>query len=111
MEGRLVGLAGGIAGAVVGIAGGIVSTYFGIRNTNGPEERAFAIRAAALCWLGVSTFLACLFLVPRDWHWLLWAVYVPSHFWFMKWANRGQDHARVKDMTQAGLPGDQTMIP
>jgi hypothetical protein len=98
MDSRLVGLVGGIAGAVVGVMGGIVGTYFSIRNTNGPKERAFAIRAAALCWLGVSTFLACLFFVPRVWHPLLWIVYVPSLLWFIKWANRGQDRARVKDM-------------
>ena len=64
MDGSMVGLVGGIAGGVVGVMGGIVGTYFSIKNTKGPKERAFAIRAAALCWLGVSAFLACLFLLP-----------------------------------------------
>jgi hypothetical protein len=98
MDGRLVGLVGGIAGGLLGVMGGIVGTYFGIKNTNGPRERAFAIRAAALCWLGVSTFLACLFLVPSTWRPLLWVVYLPSLCWFIRWMNEGQAHARIKDL-------------
>ena len=35
------GLIGGIAGGVIGIAGGLVGTYFSIKNTRGPRERAF----------------------------------------------------------------------
>ncbi len=72
-----------------------------------PRERAFAIRAAALCWLGVSAFLACLFLLPLNWRLLLWVVYLPSRFWFIRWANERQAGARVEDMTQADLPGRQ----
>ncbi len=107
MDGGLVGLVGGIAGGVVGVMGGIVGTYFSIKNTNGPKERAFAIRAAVLCWLGVSDFLACLCLLPLCWRLLLWIVYLPSLFWFIKWANEGQAGARAEDMTQADLPGRQ----
>ena len=107
MDGSMVGLVGGIAGGVVGVMGGIVGTYFSIKNTKGPKERAFAIRAAALCWLGVSAFLACLFLLPLYWRLLLWVVYLPSLFWFIRWANEGQAVARVEDMTQADLPGRQ----
>lgn len=98
MDGRVVGLVGGIAGGVIGVLGGIVGTYFGVKNTHGLEERAFAIRAAALCWLGVSTFLACLFLLTPPWRPLLWVVYLPSQFWLIRWMNKGQAHARIKDM-------------
>ena len=101
MDGRMVGLVGG----VVGVMGGIVGTYFSIKNTKGSKERAFAIRAPVFCWLGVSAFLACLFLLPRHWGLLLWVVYLPLLFWFIGWANEGQAGARVKDMTQADLPG------
>ncbi len=107
MGSSMVGTVGGIAGGVVGVLGGIVGTYFSIKNTNGHKERAFAIRAAALCWLGVSAFLACLFLLPPYWRLLLWVVYLPSLFWFIKWANEGQAGARVEDMTQAYLPDRQ----
>ena len=39
---------GAIAGAVIGLAGGAVGTWFSIRNTNGPRERAFMVKAAAV---------------------------------------------------------------
>ena len=107
MDGSMVGPVGGIAGGVVGVMGGIVGTYFSIKNTKGPKERAFAIRAAALCWLGVSAFLACLLLLPLYWRLLLWVVYLPSLFWFIRWANEGQSGARVEDMTQVDPPGCQ----
>ena len=98
IDGRLVGLVGGIAGGLVGVAGGVLGTYFSIWNTNGPKERAFAARAAAVCWLGASTFLVCLFLATGGWQWTLWAAYLPLLFWFVRWANEGLDHARVQDM-------------
>ena len=101
------GMLGGIAGGVVGVMGGIVGTYFSIQNTKGPKERASAIRAAALCWLGVSAFLACLFLLRIYWGSLLWVFYLPLLFWFIRWANERQANARVEDMTQADLPGRQ----
>ncbi len=107
MDGGTVGLIGGIAGGVVGVMGGIVGTYFSIRNTNGPRERAFAIRAAALCWLGVSAFLACLFVLPLYWRLLLWVVYPPLLFWFIRWANEAQAGARAEDMTQTDPASSQ----
>jgi hypothetical protein len=86
LDSNTLGLVGGIAGGVLGVMGGIVGTYFSIKNTNGPKERAFAIRAAILCWFGVSAYLPCL-------------------LWFGRWANQRQAGARVEDMTQADLPG------
>jgi hypothetical protein len=106
MDGNLVG---GIAGGVIGVMGGVVGTYFGIKNTNGPRERAFAIRAAGLCWLGISAFLACLFLVPMPWGPLLWAVYLPSLFWFMRWGNERQARARLEDSSEAERPDDRAV--
>jgi hypothetical protein len=103
----MVGLVGGIAGGVLGVMGGIVGTYFSIKNTKGSRERAFVIRAAILCWFGVSAFLACLFLLPMNWRLLLWVVYLPSLFWFIRWASQRQTGARLEDMTQADLPGRQ----
>ena len=98
IDGHPVGLVSVIAGGMVGVAGGIVGTYFRIRKTNGPKERAFAARAAGVCWLGASTFLVCLFLATGGWQWTLWAAYLPLPFWFVRWANEGLDHARVQDM-------------
>ena len=52
MNNAMVGLVGGVAGTLIGVIAGIVGTYFGIRNTRGPKEREFAIRAVVLCWFG-----------------------------------------------------------
>ena len=108
MDSSMVGPLGGIAGGVIGVMGGVVGTYFSVKKTRGPRERAFTIRAAALCWLGVSAFLGCLFLLPMNWRLLLWVVYLPSLFWFIRWANERQAGARVEDMAHAELPGGQT---
>ena len=70
------GMVGGLIGAVVGIIGGALGTYFSIRNTSGPRERAFVIRAAAAGWLGVSAFLAGLYFLPSPYNLLLWIPYV-----------------------------------
>jgi hypothetical protein len=101
MGGNLVG---GIVGSVLGVMGGLIGTYFGIKNTHGPRERAFAVRAAALCWLGVSAFLACLFMTPMRWSPLLWLVYLPALFGFIRWGNTRQALARAEDAARAGPP-------
>ncbi len=104
MDDRMAGLVGGITGGVIGVMGGLIGTYFSIKNTNGPRERAFTIRASILCWLGVSAFLAGLFLLPLLWRSLAWVVYMPSLFWFVRWANQRQARAKVEDMTRGNEP-------
>jgi hypothetical protein len=69
------GLAGGIAGAVIGLAGGLVGAWAGIRNTKGPRERAFVLRAILLLWACMALFLAGLLLLPKPYNWFLWAPY------------------------------------
>lgn len=72
---QLGGWIGGILGGVLGLAGGIIGTYCGIRNTNGPRERRFMVRAAVVTWVGVLLFLALLFWLPSPWRFLLWVPY------------------------------------
>ena len=74
------GVIGGILGAVIGIAGGIVGTWCSIRNTRGPRERAFMIRASVVAWVGIAVFLALLLLLPhpyRLWMWLPYGILLP----------------------------------
>lgn len=40
----------GIIGCAIGVASGTVGTYFSIKNTNGPRERAFLIKLSAIGW-------------------------------------------------------------
>lgn len=74
-SGELWGWIGGIAGGLIGIAGGIFGTRCSIKNTNGPRERAFIIRAAACYWIGGLLFLGLLFALPMAYRGLLWIPY------------------------------------
>jgi len=69
------GLAGAIIGSVGGIAGGVIGTYFSVKNTNSPREKAFMIRASVGIWFGVTIFLLMLFLLPTPYKWLPWIPY------------------------------------
>lgn len=73
--GQLAGGIGGIAGGLIGLAGGIIGTYFSIRNTQGPRERAFMVRSALVCWVAILAFLALLFSIPDPYRGFLWIPY------------------------------------
>jgi hypothetical protein len=49
-----VGTVGGILGVVAGLAGGAVGTFASIKNTGGPRERQFMVRAAGAAWVGIT---------------------------------------------------------
>lgn len=69
------GIVGGIAGILIGLMGGIVGTWASIRNTGGPRERSFVVRACVVLWAGGIVFLALMFLLPMPWRFLLWIPY------------------------------------
>ncbi len=80
MRAETIGMLGGIIGSVLGLLGGIVGTYFSIKNTRGPRERAFAIKASILAWVFLAAFLGALLLLPptqRFWPWLPYVVVLP----------------------------------
>ena len=66
---------GGIIGGVCGILGGIIGTYCSIKNTNGPRERQFTIKAGIVCWIGVIVFILLLVLLPKPYNFLVWIPY------------------------------------
>ncbi|MDD4018762.1 MAG: hypothetical protein PHV28_12565 [Kiritimatiellae bacterium] len=63
------------AGCLIGLAGGVVGTWASIRNTKGPLERAFMVRASVVTWVAGLAFLALMFLLPMPWRYLLWIPY------------------------------------
>lgn len=69
------GLIGGIIGCVIGLAGGIIGTYFSIRNTSGPREKAFMIRVSIIMWIAGVTFIMMLLVLQTPWRFLLWVPY------------------------------------
>jgi hypothetical protein len=99
---RTIGLMGAIVGTAVGIFGGILGTFFGIMNTAGPRERAFAIRAAAQCWVAVALFLAALWWTPAPYQALLWVPYVLLLPLTIRAWNRRQEQIRREEASEAG---------
>ena len=95
MEPSLIG--GIIVGSLIGIAGGVVGTYFSIKNTLGPRERAFMIRASVVAWVAITAFLVGLFLLPNPYRHFLWIPYVPALLLGIRWSNRRQLQIRAEE--------------
>jgi FtsH-binding integral membrane protein len=69
------GLIGGIIGGTIGIIGGAIGAYASIKNTNGPLERAFMVKASIVAWIGIIIFLVLLLALPKPYSYLMWGVY------------------------------------
>ncbi len=69
------GVLGGIMGGIFGVMGGAIGTYFSIKNTNGPLERAFMIKASVITWIAVIIFLIVLLTIPVPYNYLAWIPY------------------------------------
>jgi hypothetical protein len=94
-------MAGAIGGSVLGILGGVIGTYFSIKNTNGPRERAFMIRTSAAFWVGVIAFLAALGLTPAPYRTWLWLPYVFLLPWAVRAGNRRLEQIRREETLDA----------
>ena len=83
---RLAGWIGPIVGGGGGLLGAGIGAYFAIKNTQGPRERAFVIKACILCWVFVALFIAGLCLIP-SWYKLLLVIpyVVVGCFGLRKW--------------------------
>ena len=75
LSGISIGWVGGAIGALLGIAGGALGTYFSIKNTQGPAERAFMIKAAVAAWISISVFLLLLVCLPIPYNFMMWLPY------------------------------------
>jgi hypothetical protein len=93
------GLVGGIVGSLVGIAGGVLGTYFSIKNTNGPLERAFMVKCVALAWIAVAIFLGLLLVLPVAYRIYVWIPYGVLLLWSMKKISRKQAEIREQEKT------------
>ena len=99
--GRIGGWAGGILGGSIGILGGVIGTYFSIRNTKGPRERAFMVRASIVCWIGVGVFVLGMWLVPAPYKYGLIAIYVVSLVLAVRYWNKRQAAIRAEESSRA----------
>jgi len=89
------GIIGGLLGAIGGLLGGIIGTYCSIRNTQGPLEKRFMIKMAAIAWLAIGVFLGSLFWLPATYRWFLWIPYGILLPVGIRYANRKQQ--RIKN--------------
>jgi hypothetical protein len=90
-------LIGAWGGAGLGGLGGLVGTYFSIRNTNGPRERAFVVRSAVLCWLALTGFVTAVILIPKPYDLLLWLPYMAALPYAARAWNRRQRQIRREE--------------
>jgi hypothetical protein len=99
--GRIGGWVGGVVGGGIGILGGLFGTYCSIKNTNGPRERAFVVRASIVCWLGVSIFVLGMWLVPTPYKYGLIPIYVVTLLLAVRRWNRRQAALRAEESEPA----------
>jgi hypothetical protein len=88
---------GAIIGCCIGIAGGALGTYFGIKNTKGPKERAWMIKCTTIIWIAVIVFLTLLRIVPYPYKVYLWIPYAILLSWGIFKINRRQRALREED--------------
>ncbi len=88
---------GAIAGGTIGLLGGLFGSYCAIRNTNGPRERAFMVRACALCWVLLLLFGALLFTLPDPYRHMLWIPYAILLPLGIHYGNRTQQRIRAEE--------------
>lgn len=103
MEGEEMnaGLIGGIAGSIIGIAGGVIGTYFSIKNTDGPKERAFIIKASAVFWAIGIIFVTFIFVIESPYKWFIWLPYGVIFPTIIRVLNRRLSQIRQEE-SQAG---------
>ena len=84
------GLIGAIIGSLIGLLGAGVGTYFSIKNTDGPKEKAFMIKVAIMIWICVLAFIGLMLIIPGNYKYLLWIPYVIALVVGIKILNRKQ---------------------
>jgi hypothetical protein len=103
MDDRTIGWIGGRAGSIIGCVGGIIGSYFGIKNVNGPRERAFMIKCLIVGWIAIDAFLALLFLLPDPYRYLLWIPYCIVLPLGIFYGNRRQNMIRESEKEQSSI--------
>jgi uncharacterized membrane-anchored protein len=91
------GLMGGLGGGVVGVLGGIIGTYFSIKNTKGPRERAFVVKSSIVCWVFVLAFILGMSLLPGAYKLWLVPFYVGGLLFGIRWWNKKQAQIRSEE--------------
>ncbi len=94
------GWIGAIVGVIGGGIGGIIGAYFSIKNTNSARERAFMVKACAVCWIAIIVFLGLMVLLPNPYRFLLWIPYGILLPLGIIYGNRAQQRIRQEEETR-----------
>ena len=105
--GAMWGWIGGIAGIVMGLVGGIIGTRCSIKNTNGPRERSFMVKAAAVVWIAIVIFLGLLIALPSPYRWFMWIPYSILLPLGITFGNRKQQAIRQEEARDRQAQGEQ----
>ena len=104
------GMIGGLIGGIGGAVGGIIGTYCSIKNTNGPRERRFMIKAGIVCWIGIIIFLLLLCLLPKPYNFFLWIPYgILLPLGIVK-GNKAQQRIRQEEAAEKKTHGSERQI-
>jgi uncharacterized membrane protein YfcA len=95
--GEMWGWIGGLGGGIIGLAGGIFGAYCSIKNTNGPRERAFTVKASIVCFIAVLIFMVLLLALPTPYRWFMWIPYAIVLPLGIKYGNRRQQAIRQEE--------------
>jgi hypothetical protein len=105
-DGQIWGWIGGVGGSLIGVVGGIIGTYFSIRNTNGPRERAFVVKCVVYCWAAIAIFLGLLLFLPNPYRGFIWAPYAILLSLGIRHANTRQQQIRKEESANKAVnPG------
>lgn len=97
MDGQNIGWLLGLGGALIGLLGGLFGTWCSVRNTKGPRERTFVLRASLVCWIAVGLFVALMSALPHPWRLLLWIPYAILLPLGIRTWNRRQQQIRAEE--------------
>jgi len=105
------GWIGGVVGGVIGLIGGLIGTYFSIKNTNGPRERVFMVKASVVCWIAIILFLGLMFALPHPYRYLLWIPYAILLPLGIVFGNRAQRRIRREESQSQGAQAMRDRAP
>jgi hypothetical protein len=86
-----------IAWTVIGLAGALSVTWWTIKNTYGPRERAFIVRAFAVWWVANVLFVGAVWLVPKPYNWWLFPAYLIPLLLASRYVNLRQATIRAEE--------------
>lgn len=88
----------GLLLTAVALLGGAIASYYNIRNSRGPKERAFVTKACVIAWAVILSMLVAVYLLPAPWRYAAAAGYfIVCPILVYKWATTHQLIRMVED--------------